>query len=109
MGVLDAELNENRQYCHGRIYEIKLGRGRLQMAHSTHRLTYEEAQSNGPVEVDAAVRKKPKIRIVSWIFDFYYGGKCVQCLRMESKSSVNRFWYVVNSTKCKCNKLSNLK
>ena len=27
---------------------------------------------------------------------------------MESKSSVNRFWYVVNSIKCKCNKLSNL-
>ena len=25
---------------------------------------------------------------------------------MESKSSVNRFWYVVNSSKC--NKLSNL-
>ena len=118
------EYNENRQYRHGRIYESTLGRG-SQMAHSTRRLTNEEAQSNGklkmqllssnfqyivlgPVEVDAAVREKPKIRIVSWIFDFYYGGKCVQCPRMESKSSVNRFWYVVNSTKCKCNKLSNL-
>ena len=52
------------------------------------------------------MREKPKIRMVSWIFDFYYGGKCVQCRRLESKSSVNRFWYVVNSSKC--NKLSNL-
>ena len=25
---------------------------------------------SGPVEGDAAVREKPKIRIVSWIFDF---------------------------------------
>ena len=57
------------------------------MAHSTHRLTNEEAQSNGklkmqllssnfqyivsgPVEGDEAVREKLKIRIVFWIFDF---------------------------------------
>ena len=62
------------------------------MAHSTHRLTNEEAQSNGKlkmkllssnfqyivsgsVEGDAAVREKLETKIVFWIIDFIMEGE----------------------------------